>query len=111
MKETEIIKKVNEMCIESLSPDMFEKWEDVKERLEVTRKDLKNNLSETVGENKKDSKSIYNSENILIYAGVKNVRFVREESINNRDHVVMIDKDGDEKTVYKTLFDKYTKVQ
>lgn len=41
MKERQIIKKVHEMCIESLSPEVFEKWEEVKKNLEKTRKNLK----------------------------------------------------------------------
>ena len=40
-KEEEIVKTINEMCIESLSPEVFEQWENVKLNLERTRKDLK----------------------------------------------------------------------
>jgi len=41
MKEREIIDQVNKMCIESLSPEVFEKWEEVKRNLESVRKNLK----------------------------------------------------------------------
>lgn len=40
MQEREIVLRMNEMCIESLSPDVFEKWEEVKKALELVRKDL-----------------------------------------------------------------------
>lgn len=43
MNEEQIVSKINEMCIESLSPDVFEKWEEVKSQLESIRKDLKQN--------------------------------------------------------------------
>ena len=33
---------INEMCIESLSPETFEKWEDVKKELNLNRSILKN---------------------------------------------------------------------
>jgi len=42
MIETEILQHVNDMCIESLSPNIFEKWEAVKEGLLLTRKSLYN---------------------------------------------------------------------
>lgn len=41
MTEKEIIAKMQSMCEESLSPDTFWKWEEVKKWLEATRKDLK----------------------------------------------------------------------
>lgn len=41
MTEKEIIAKMQSMCEESLSPDTFEKWEEVKKWLESTRKNLK----------------------------------------------------------------------
>ncbi len=41
MKEKEIIKEMQRMCEESLNPDAFEKWQEVKNCLETTRKDLK----------------------------------------------------------------------
>ena len=40
MTEKEIIERMNEMCEESLSPEVFEKWIDVKQWLESTRKNL-----------------------------------------------------------------------
>lgn len=46
MEEREIVARINEMCIESLSPDVFEKWEEVKKSLESTRKNLTNNTDE-----------------------------------------------------------------
>ncbi len=45
MSEKETIekmeKKINAMCTESLAPDIFEKWLEVKRWLEKTRKALK----------------------------------------------------------------------
>ena len=41
MKEKEIIKSMQKMCEESLSPEVFDKWEEVKKNLERTRKNLK----------------------------------------------------------------------
>ncbi len=41
MTEKEIIEKINAMCEESLAPDVFEKWLEVKRWLEKTRKKLK----------------------------------------------------------------------
>lgn len=41
MTEKEIIEKMQSMCEESLSPDNFERWEKVKEGLELVRKNLK----------------------------------------------------------------------
>ena len=41
MKEREIIQAINNMCVESLSPEVFDKWEEVKFNLQLTRKDLK----------------------------------------------------------------------
>ena len=40
MEEREILNQINKMCIESLSPQVFEKWEEVKKGLELSRKDL-----------------------------------------------------------------------
>jgi len=40
MLERAIIKVVNVWCIESLSPEVFEKWEEVKKNLELVRKAL-----------------------------------------------------------------------
>lgn len=42
MEEQEILKEVNEMCIESLSPEVFEQWENVKKWLINNRKNLTN---------------------------------------------------------------------
>lgn len=39
--ELSILDSVNEMCIESLSPDVFEKWEEVKQQLKLNRAMLK----------------------------------------------------------------------
>lgn len=39
--EKVILNTMDEMCIESLSPDTFEKWEEVKEELSKVRKNLK----------------------------------------------------------------------
>ena len=41
MEEKEIIEKMQGMCEESLSPDVFEKWEEVKKWLLKNRKNLK----------------------------------------------------------------------
>lgn len=41
MEEIEILSQINKMCIESLSPEVFEKWEEVKIALKLTRKNLK----------------------------------------------------------------------
>jgi hypothetical protein len=41
MEEKDIIKKMQQMCEESLSPDTFEMWEAVKKQLLENRKDLK----------------------------------------------------------------------
>lgn len=35
--EAQDIEAVNEMCIESLSPDLFEKWEEVQKQLKINR--------------------------------------------------------------------------
>lgn len=40
ISEKEILEATNEMCIESLSPENFEKWEDVKAALKLVRKGL-----------------------------------------------------------------------
>ena len=40
MTEREIVTEMHEMCIESLSTDIVEKWEEVKLNLERTRKNL-----------------------------------------------------------------------
>lgn len=47
MKEQEILKEVNEMCVESLDPEVFEQWENVKKWLINNRKNL-----EQIDENK-----------------------------------------------------------
>jgi hypothetical protein len=39
--ELSILDSANEMCIESLSPEMFEKWEEVKQQLKLNRAMLK----------------------------------------------------------------------
>ncbi len=41
MSEKETIEKTSQMCEESLAPDIFKKWEEVKHWLEKTRKKLK----------------------------------------------------------------------
>ena len=41
MNEKEIIEKMQAMCVESLSPELFEQWEEVKKMLEANRKNLK----------------------------------------------------------------------
>jgi hypothetical protein len=41
MKEIKLIKKINKMCMQSLSPDQFSKWEHVRDILYLTRKKLK----------------------------------------------------------------------
>lgn len=40
-EEKETIEQVNEMCIESLPPDLFELWEKIKDELFKNRKQLK----------------------------------------------------------------------
>ena len=40
MEEKEIIEKMQNMCEESLSPDVFEKWEEVQKALQLVRKEL-----------------------------------------------------------------------
>jgi len=52
---------------------------------------------------------LYNTEKKYNYAGIKNISFVEFKTINDREHVVMRDIFGTEKTVYKSLYDKYTK--
>lgn len=42
-EEQNTIDTINEMCIESLSPDLFEKWEEIKNSLESNRSALKEN--------------------------------------------------------------------
>lgn len=39
--ELSVLDVVNEMCIESLSPDTFEKWEKIKQELKNNRRLLK----------------------------------------------------------------------
>ena len=39
--EPELLERINTMCEESLSPEVFEKWQSVKEHLKSTRKNLK----------------------------------------------------------------------
>lgn len=39
--EKELMKIIQKMCEESLSPENFEKWEAIKKALFATRKDLK----------------------------------------------------------------------
>ncbi len=41
ISEPEILDLMDKMCIESLSPDVFEKWEAVKDQLKANRKLLK----------------------------------------------------------------------
>ncbi len=41
ISELKILDLIDKMCIESLSPEVFEKWEAVKEQLKVNRKLLK----------------------------------------------------------------------
>lgn len=41
MTEKEIVEATHNMCIQSLSPDEFEKWESVKYWLEQVREKLK----------------------------------------------------------------------
>ena len=41
MSEKEILDIMNKMCIETLPPDIHDKWEEVKHWLEKTRKALK----------------------------------------------------------------------
>jgi hypothetical protein len=36
-RESKILSAVNQMCTESLSPDMFENWEEIKVWLEINR--------------------------------------------------------------------------
>lgn len=43
LSEVVLLGLINQMCIESLSPDVFEKWENVMGQLKVTRSSLKNN--------------------------------------------------------------------
>jgi hypothetical protein len=43
--ENNTVAIVNEMCIESLSPDLFEKWEEIKNSLKANRSALKDNLA------------------------------------------------------------------
>jgi len=38
--EKETIDKIHAMCVESLSPELFEQWEVIKESLESNRKEL-----------------------------------------------------------------------
>lgn len=40
MTEKEILEAINAMCEQSLSPDVFEQWLDVKNSLEETRREL-----------------------------------------------------------------------
>jgi hypothetical protein len=40
MAEQEILNAMEKMCEESLSPEMFDKWEEVKNQLIENRKDL-----------------------------------------------------------------------
>lgn len=44
--EKEIIALINQMCEESLSPELFEKWEEVKSQLEVNRRNLALSIDE-----------------------------------------------------------------
>lgn len=46
--EKEILNAVNEMCVESLSPDTFEKWEEVKKALAMVRKNIINENMKTI---------------------------------------------------------------
>lgn len=39
--EQEVIDRTNEMCEESLSPELFEKWEEILFELKLNRKKLK----------------------------------------------------------------------
>lgn len=41
MNDKELIKSVNQMCVESLSPEKYELWLQVKSALESVRKNLK----------------------------------------------------------------------
>ncbi len=43
MTEKKILKTIDQMCIESLSPEVFKKWEDVRTWLVKTRKNLEKN--------------------------------------------------------------------
>lgn len=44
--EKELIAIINKMCKESLSPELFEKWEEVKKALETNRKSLTNSATQ-----------------------------------------------------------------
>ena len=41
INEKDLVALINQMCEESLSPELFEKWEDVKSQLEINRQKLK----------------------------------------------------------------------
>ncbi len=46
MNENEIMNRVTDMCVQSLSPDFFSKWEDVKKELIKNRRKLNPNYKE-----------------------------------------------------------------
>lgn len=41
VNEKDLLAIINKMCEESLSPELFEKWEEVKTQLEINRQKLK----------------------------------------------------------------------
>lgn len=45
-EEQQVVDKMQTMCEESLSPDTFEMWEQVKAELEMNRKDLQDGKRE-----------------------------------------------------------------
>lgn len=55
-------------------------------------------------------KDIYNTEKVYQYSIICNVKFIEIRTINGREHVVMNDKFGREKVVYKELYDKHVKI-
>lgn len=47
--ECQILQKIDDMCAESLPPDLHNSWEEIKDCLIETRKQL-NSLSPTIGD-------------------------------------------------------------
>lgn len=49
----------------------------------------------------------YSKDTTWTYGGVTGIRVVGEKTLNGTPHVVLQDREGNQKLIYKDLFDKY----